>query len=91
MKRVTDDFGADIPSRCRPAQFETSAEWVERAAAASVTDEDEAMEVKSSAYEVVRSADCGKVDTKKLKRAGDMTEPCGTPVRIWVECEVEWW
>ena len=64
MKRVTDDFGADIPSRCCSAQFDTRAEWAERAAAASVTDEDEAMEVKSSAYEVVRPDDCGNVDTK---------------------------
>ena len=64
MKRVTDDFGADMPSRCCSAQFDTRAEWAERAAAASVTDGDEAMEVKSSAYETVRLFDCGKVETK---------------------------
>ena len=45
----------------------------------------EAIEVKSTAYEVVRPDDCGKVDTKKLKRVGDEPEPCGTPMRIWVE------
>ena len=34
------------------------------------------MEVKSSAYDEVRTEeDCGKVETKKLKRDGEMTEP----------------
>ena len=33
------------------------------------------MEVKSSAYEVEKGDDWGKVETKKLKRDGEMTEP----------------
>ena len=35
----------------------------------------EQMEVKSSAYEVEKGDDWGKVETKKLKRDGEMTEP----------------
>ena len=46
---MTEDFGADMLSPCCSAQFDTKAEWAESTAAASVTDEDEAMEVKSSA------------------------------------------
>ena len=57
-----------------------------------------AMEVKSSAYEIVMGAVEGKSETERLKRAGEITEPWGTPdllvgrgrgdnyIGIWLIC-----
>ena len=49
------------------------------------------MDVKSSAYEVESASDWGKVETNMLKRDGEITEPWGTPVRMCLEGEMEWW
>ena len=46
--------------------------------------------MKSSAYDVTAAVDWGKDETKKLKREGEMTDPCGTPVRVCLEWEMEW-
>ena len=49
----------------------------------------EASSVKSSAYDVMSESGIGQSDTKWLKRAGEMTDPCGTFARTWREGK--WW
>ena len=43
----------------------------------------EAINVKSSAYDVMSRSVKGQSDTKSLKRDGEMTDLCGTPASTW--------
>ena len=49
MKRVDDDLGREMLRLCLSAHSATRAAWAERASEAWGIDEDEEMEVKSSA------------------------------------------
>ena len=82
MKRVTLDLGADMVSPRSLAHPPTRSTCAESERAAAATLEEVPEFVKSSAYEVVNMSDWGYVEMKKLKRTGDMQEPCGTPVLI---------
>ena len=59
VKRVTVDFCAEICSSLSAAQVATSCAWRTNTAVASPTSGCEAEAVKSSAYDVTRSAVCG--------------------------------
>ena len=84
---VMQDFWGAMAS-CLPSAHLTSREqsWFALASASTML-EAEASNVKSSAYDFMSASGMGQSETKWLKRAGEMTEPCGTPARTWGQGE----
>ena len=80
MNNVTVDFSAEISRKFSFAQLVMDARSAVRSSSSLEMSTPERAIVKSSANETVSSETRGKSLTKKLKRHGLRTEPCGTPV-----------
>ena len=79
------DFSIETVSPLLEAHCATSPMWEERMAPASRGQREDAIAVKSSAYDEMRGAEVGKSATKKLNRAGEMMEPWGTPANTGLQ------
>ena len=79
VKSVQEDLGIETARPLLRAQAVTSEECDERMCVDSCMQGEVAIAVKSSAYD----------EMNRLKRAGEMTEPCGTPA--WTGLGGERW
>ena len=78
---MVDDLLGAMERPLEEAQSAMEERWAFIASADWGTDGEEWKEFRSSAYEeVIAGGRWGASEMKKLKRTGEMTEPCGTPV-----------
>jgi hypothetical protein len=85
VKSVTDDLPGATASFLSTDQSKTLRSSTASLASAASSPGDDSKMVRSFAYEEMLGNDTGISEMKWLKRAGDMTEPWGTPECIALE------